>query len=840
MISEKFSEQTARLIARATRTPWLITWLFVFAGLIFLASRLETRLLKSDFGSSSPGQLDPFRAQLQEELGKTERAVVYLESESPIPLAKARLIFDYIIPRLDSLDEVSVATRDLGSGYLDYARGAGLKRLFLYLDPYQLELFEQRISPAGILASVDDLRTTGSSGLDFSREFKAKDPLGLLGLAALALKNDLIISEFELADGFITTKDRRRYFVLLNTETADNSIHTSRKVVRGIEEIFRSATTDPQLQNSVRGIEISVVGRPVSYLSALETFDSDIRRVGLVGALAILLFLVAYFRSGLTPLLLAIPVSFGIAGALAVAYLVYGSVSLISLIFIGVIIGLGVDIGIHVFVSFRAAMREGLEKSLAIQRAISRPGPAILLASLSTCLAFSALWLITFPVIQQIALLTCVGVLGTVVGSIAFLPAMITRFNIAGRGGHRESKLLSRLKHRSGNRTIVLASWFIILSICAASVAFIRFEPHPWRLALRGNPKTAEMHKLNRELGLSFSPVILASSAPDAEAALEKDRRAVELLRLGTGRARIAGVETLSDWIPSKDNQITNARFISEHAGSFSRDRFIADYNDAAALLRQEKGADVPYLTDSYRDQIASFLNPDLETFGLTDLEQRGIDTDRYLKKVGSDYVNVSYVYLEQFPWEEGVIPRLMETFERASRSQNINSFWLGNMIQGRANRATLQRDFTRAILLSALLVFLVLFARMRNLQGIVLCILPAIAGVLASMGVMALLDIELNMLTLSIVPILIGLGVDDGIHIVERLRRGESMNEIIPGAGSALTVTTLTTVIAFLCMSLATFDGVREAGIVGSVGLLVALLASLHLVPAIKGSGAD
>jgi predicted exporter len=67
---------------------------------------------------------------------------------------------------------------------------------------------------------------------------------------------------------------------------------------------------------------------------------------------------------------------------------------------------------------------------------------------------------------------------------------------------------------------------------------------------------------------------------------------------------------------------------------------------------------------------------------------------------------------------------------------------------------------------------------------------------------------------------------------MVGRLHGGEEPEKVLREAGSSMTMTTLTTVAAFACLGLATFDGIREVGLVGSVGLVVCLLASLHLVP--------
>jgi len=82
------------------------------------------------------------------------------------------------------------------------------------------------------------------------------------------------------------------------------------------------------------------------------------------------------------------------------------------------------------------------------------------------------------------------------------------------------------------------------------------------------------------------------------------------------------------------------------------------------------------------------------------------------------------------------------------------------------------------------------------------------------------------------VAPMLVGIGADDGIHMVERLRSGQDTAEVLREAGSSMVVTTLTTVGGFACLALATLNGVRDAGLLGAVGLTVSMIAALHLVP--------
>jgi predicted RND superfamily exporter protein len=87
-------------------------------------------------------------------------------------------------------------------------------------------------------------------------------------------------------------------------------------------------------------------------------------------------------------------------------------------------------------------------------------------------------------------------------------------------------------------------------------------------------------------------------------------------------------------------------------------------------------------------------------------------------------------------------------------------------------------------------------------------------------------------MFTLAIGPLLVGMSVDDGIHMMDRLRGGDSTLTILRESGSAMVITTFTTAAGFACLALSSVPGVRELGVIGASGILGALAASLHLLP--------
>jgi predicted RND superfamily exporter protein len=144
----------------------------------------------------------------------------------------------------------------------------------------------------------------------------------------------------------------------------------------------------------------------------------------------------------------------------------------------------------------------------------------------------------------------------------------------------------------------------------------------------------------------------------------------------------------------------------------------------------------------------------------------------------------------------------------------------------------TMRRAVALATLIAVLVVAAILWYFVRRISLVGLCMVPVVCASSATLLAMRLLGVELNLMSAAIAPILVGAGVDYGVHMVARLQAGQAVADVLEEAGASLAVTTLTTVGGFACLSLATFTGIRELGILGALGITACLLAALHLVP--------
>jgi predicted RND superfamily exporter protein len=221
-----------------------------------------------------------------------------------------------------------------------------------------------------------------------------------------------------------------------------------------------------------------------------------------------------------------------------------------------------------------------------------------------------------------------------------------------------------------------------------------------------------------------------------------------------------------------------------------------------------------------------------LRAAGLSQLVHRHVSRD------GARYVVTSEIFLTRLPWEAGVMGRFVSTLRGVPGLALDSVAFSGDAIRGATHGETLRRDMLRATSLAIGITLALLFGRFRRAGTVAIALVPLIAGVAAALATLGLLNLELNVLSLAIAPILIGIGSDDGIHIVERLHAGEPVAVVLAETGAPMVITTVTTIAAFACLALARFPGVREVGIVAAVGLSASLAAALWVVPRLYEPG--
>ena len=123
-----------------------------------------------------------------------------------------------------------------------------------------------------------------------------------------------------------------------------------------------------------------------------------------------------------------------------------------------------------------------------------------------------------------------------------------------------------------------------------------------------------------------------------------------------------------------------------------------------------------------------------------------------------------------------------------------------------------------------------------RDWRCAILSILPLALGTLWTLGLMGLFDLPFNLANLVILPLIIGIGVDNGIHIVHRYRVdvGSTVSPVYKSTGKAVIMSSLTTMIGFGSLMVASHRGIYSIGVLLTIGVGCCMIASLTILPAI------
>jgi predicted RND superfamily exporter protein len=140
-----------------------------------------------------------------------------------------------------------------------------------------------------------------------------------------------------------------------------------------------------------------------------------------------------------------------------------------------------------------------------------------------------------------------------------------------------------------------------------------------------------------------------------------------------------------------------------------------------------------------------------------------------------------------------------------------------------------------KAVVFIFLVVFIVMVITFRSLRYAILAAVPLLAGMIWMLGIYPLLGLKLNMLNMAVIPLVIGMGIDFGIHIVHRFRIEKDLETVYLYTGKAVFLSALTTMIGFGSLALiGSFPSVASIGAILFLGITTCLVATIVLLPAL------
>lgn len=618
------------------------------------------------------------------------------------------------------------------------------------------------------------------------------------------------------------------------------------------------------------GVEARLAGRPVLNADEMATTQADMTLATLV-ALALVGGLFAVAGRSFAPALACLAVlAAAMAWTLGAATLAVGHLNLLSIVFFVVLIGLGVDFAVHMAARQQELRALGEDLGPAVRAAAASTGRGLTTAAVSTAVAFFAVGLSAFRGIRELGIISGLGVLASWLATFTVWPALCGALD---RRGFRPALRPVRMPGQgvvaavAGRPALGVALAVALTVPLAFGVARVRFDGD--LLALQ-DPRLESVRTETEWLaGEDFSSwfgVLLAADA-DAARALKE--------RLAARPDLAASVVTASDWVPAAPPGVTEplvrrvaaaipvvddagdpvplptalhdlggacadvAEWVFE-AGTAEAATVagrLADAADALRALPPAPGTDTPPAAMDAAAAMAGALAvrlrgelealraaaaPDAPTVATLppDLQQRFIAADgRHLVQV----------FPARSLWDDRNLAAFCDWLESIDPASAT-----GVPFQVRHAADLMRRGYRDAAGFALAAIVVLLLLDLRSARHALLALLPLGLGAVWMLGAMGWADVPWNLANLLAVPLLIGTGVDTGVHLVHRWREGAPPATLCASAtGHAVALSAATTMLGFGSLLLAHHRGIWSLGLVMVLGLGAVLAAGLLVLPA-------
>lgn len=605
--------------------------------------------------------------------------------------------------------------------------------------------------------------------------------------------------------------------------------------------------------------------------------------------LGIMLLIALYFRRFRAVALVLTPLIMGAIWTLAVAFTAFGQLTTISVFIFAILLGLGIDYGIHLLSSYderRMIRRRPVE---ALAAAFTETGLATIIGAATTLTTFLILSSARSNGLSEFGMVAAMGVVFTVIGMFVVLPAMILTLDKE----ERDSPGKSFFSSDSGVRTPGDPPWFKARVVPASLVATILMTGG----ALYISPAVTfeeNLHDIGELQPLWRSDDAEAASRPEPSEAEVGAEKAAKRLASRTDERATEVREAIDpesferrreqQTVGQKYSSATNEKMSSVPTVLLfdSPKETLRAYRELEARIREgsvetiraansihaflpgtpeeqrrrlevieqlealHASEDLSLLDDKTRDRIARF-EPSLdveEPIGTRDLP---LWAKRLFREAGPAAKPPREG--EPFAYENLI-------FVTSKVNENVGSDARKFLAELRSIREATETDFRIAspasiyvstldqlryeglrlisVGLVAILIFLiVVFGSLT--RGLVAAI-PLGLGLVWMVGLGTVLGVRLDMFNVVIIPAIIGIGVDDGIHFYMRyLENGRgSLWRTIQTVGSTIVMTSLTSMVGFGGLALADYHGVRSIGYLAVVGISTTLLATLLVLPVV------
>jgi uncharacterized protein len=667
----------------------------------------------------------------------------------------------------------------------------------------------------------------------------------------------------EASAGYFLSEDQRLLFILVEPVSKAGSFTEDREAIEGIRAVIAS------LRRDFPDVQVGVTGKPALSNDEMTAAFRDSERATLLAFALVLGLLILAFMRLSKPLLMLALLAVSLGWSIGAATLVVGHLSLFSVMFIPIVIGIGIDYAVYVLFRYEEELFLGRNVREAIEITMARSGPGVLMAALTAAGSFYVLMLTDFRGLQELGFIAGTAILFALVAMTIVLPAALVVVDrrraapampSAMRLQSIHVPLVDRLTRHPGT---VLAIAGVVTALSLGGAIAVRFDYNLLHLQAHGTESVAwERRILESAHRSGFAALASASSLEEL-----RDKRDA-FAKLPT----VSEVDSILLLIPS--DQAQKLEIIRDFAGLVGPIRIGRPtpvdveplVTDLGSLKRRLDIAAAEAPADDAKTKLASIAGqlaqlirklqrtePEVSEPILNNL-QRQIYRD-FQEKFQRLQANLSPAPIgladvppeikRKFISDRGhfllQIHPAVDIWERDGARgfvhdlRQVDPEVTGTPVITYEVITLMERAYKQGTLYAIVLVTGMTIAMLRRLREAALALLPLALGLAWTFGLMALFRFDLNMGNVFGLPLIVGVAVEYGVNIVIRYmesRRHAGAPLIARSTIMGVLVAGLCNIAGFGSLMLADHRGIFGLGLLITLGTASSLVAALVVLP--------
>ena len=640
-------------------------------------------------------------------------------------------------------------------------------------------------------------------------------------------------------------------------------------------EQLRKLVSETEVE--VPGLNVGITGEPVlEYDEMLQSQKDSTLATFISLALVAVIFIFGYHETG-RPLKATFCLLVGLAYTMGFTTLTVGHLNILTITFVPILIGLAIDFGVHLITRYEEELRHGRSQKVALEKAMVNTGMGIFTGGFTTAGAFFAMAFTDFDGIQEMGIICGGGLLVSLVPMMTLLPALLLR----GRQNVLDHQLGPVLEKKEAievdkrarienvwlRRPVMVTVVVMALTLLALIPARkVKFDYNLLNMQSAGLPAVIFQNKLieSSPRSVLFGAIVatnltqatnLITTLTNLPTVSTVDSMAPYLTRDVGGKLQlIQEIKRLASEIHFQPVDTNLANVVELDQALFSLHGYlgialtkieatdqklreqVVSLRQSISALRQRLLLDDRPGTAAKLVQFQEALFNDVhQTFDSIQQQDAGgkLTVDDLPPTLRNRFIGVTGKHLLQIYPKENIWERdKQEAFVADLRK--VDRHATGTPVQLLEYTTLLKKSFEEAALYSLIAIALLVFIHFRKVSCVVLSLIPVGVGFLWMTAVMGLFDIPFNPANVMTLPLVVGIGVTNGIHILNRFAEELHPSILATSTGKAVLVSGLTTIAGFGSLIAAKHQGIESLGYVMATGTATCMVVGLTFLPAL------